>query len=905
VKMRGPLRRIFRVFGVRSDPERELDEEIRAHLEMTEEGLRAQGMSEDKARREARRRFGDMRRHRREMIRLEVGRWRMTHVREWLDTARFTLGTAIRSIRRAPGLAVAIVLTLGLGLGANAVMFGVVDRLLLSPPQHITESNQVRRIYQLRPGRSGAEPAVSSALTWPDFESLKQLGGVSEAAAYTVPRPFVLGSGEGASQVEVSAASPSLFSMLGVQAELGRYYEPEEDAEGAPPVVVLSHELWTRGFGADPDVLGRRLLIGPDEWEVVGVAPAGFTGVELAPVDVWLPIQTFKHAIGDSDAFDHLNWWWLRAAVRIEDPALEASVMERASARHVALRAERVAGGTFDPESRLVGGPLTQGRGPNPSAQASVSKWLAGVSLIVLLIACANVANLLLTRSVKLRGEVRMKAALGASPVRLLGDQIFEVLLLVGGGALAALALSHFGAGVLHGALIPNVAFVDTGLGGRLVIFLLVATVLTTLLAGVGPALVASRASGTQGVAQRPRGGTARRTRAQVGLLVLQGTLSVVLLVGAGLFVRSLNAASAVELGYDTDEVVFTRIDWAGTLPASERAEIYRRARERLGTLPGVAQTATTFTVPFESAIANGEPRIPGINQYPGNAAGGPYLNKVSSGYFQTMGLEIVQGRAITDDDDLADAPPVVVVSLEMARDLWLGTDPLEQCLHFQEDSPCTRVVGVVENHHLEALVEEVPSHLYYLNLHHPDAPGPPQGLMVRAAPGVSPRELAPRVARAVTSVAPEVRFVDAYPLIANVEPQLRSWRLGASMFTIFGLLALVVAAIGLYSVLAFDVAQRRPEMGVRSALGASQGEILRMVLRSAVGMSAVGLAIGITISLAASRFLQPLLFEVSVTDPLVYLGVTVALLVVSIVAALLPGWRATQITPSDALRAE
>ncbi len=901
------MRPILRLFGIVPDPERELDEEIAAHLEMTERALRARGLSEGEARAEARQRFGDVRAHRRAMMRLDEGRWRKVRIMESLDRVRTTLVGAARGIRRAPGFSAAVIATLGLGLGANAVMFGVVDRLLLSPPQHVVDADEVRRVWEVRRigiGTPRAELATSDYLTWPDYEDLLQIDGIAAAAAYTRPGSEVLGSGEGARPVRVAWSTPSFFPTLGVRPALGRFYLQEEDMTGGPTVVVLSHEFWTDAFGADPGVIGRRVRIGASDWEVIGVTPAGFTGAELRPVDAWMPIRTAGSMAQDMEtAMVHRNWWWLQAVVRLNTAVPESVTMQQASAAHVGGRTGTEWEDGFDPEARLVGGPLRQGGGPQPSAQASVSKWLAGVSLVVLLIACANVANLLLARGVRLRRELRVRVALGASRGRLLGDLLTQSLLLSGAGAAVALLIGRAGGGALHSALIPNVAFVDTGLAPRLLVFLGVATVLTALLAGVVPAVRASRDAGT-GAGRAARGVTQGRTRLQVGLLVAQGALSVVLLIGAGLFVRSLDAASGLDLGYDVDRVVFVEFEWGGNYAAAERADIYGRALDRLRRVPGVDGAATTYMVPFQGSISIGQPRVDG-GEYGRPVGGGPYLNKVGDGYFEAMGLSILQGRPLAPEDMDEQSPPVAVVAQQMAEDVWAGRDPIGQCMYFDDDSPCTRVIGVVENHRRQSLVEEIPHHLYYVNPYHPDAQGPPQALMARAADGVRPTELAGRVAEALTGIAPEVQFVEARPLFSNVEPQLRSWRLGASMFTLFGLLALVVAGVGLYSVLAFDVAQRNREMGIRAALGATRNEILAMVVRSALGLTAIGLAVGVVIALGASRFLQPLLFEVSATDPSVYLGVVAVLLGVGASAAMLPGWRATRVDPSEALRSE
>jgi predicted permease len=898
------MRPILRLFGYVPDPERELDEEIAAHLAMAEQGLREQGMGQEEARAEARRRFGDVRAYRRAMMRLDEGRGRRMRIDDRLERVRHTLAGAWRSMRRAPGFTVAIVATLGLGLGANAVMFGVVDRLLLSPPQHVAAADEVVRLYGQRSSPIGEEPFTSPSVAWQDVAMLAELDGFAEVAGFR-PQRVTLGRGASAKQVDVTRATASLFALTGAQPAIGRFYTPAEDAAEAARVAVLSHEFWTREYGADPSVIGRLLDIQNVQWEVVGVAPAGFTGVELAPVDIWLPLVSFAYATQDEICFESINCWWVRAVGRLTDPAREQAVLDEASAGHVGLRADRVAEGRFDPNARIVAGPITGAGGPTPNAQASVAMWLGGVSLMVLLIACANVANMLLSRAVRLRRELAVRVSLGASRRRLMTDLLTESFLLAALGAAVAVAVAWLGSGVLHRTLLPNVAFVDQGLVGRLGLFLLAATLLTGLAAGIVPALQAS-ASGAAGAA---RGSTRRRSRTQVGLLLAQSALSVLLLIGAGLFVRSLGQATGVDLGYDADQVAVVEFEWTGEIDVATRADIYERGVARVVDVPGVEGAGLTYTIPFWTAVG-GAPRIPGLDEYPRPDGGGPYLNKVGTGYIEAMGIELIAGRTFVPADDGMDVEPVAMVSRSMAEAGWPEGDALGGCMYFEDADaeeaaaePCTRVVGILENHVRERLDGTAPDHWYYVNIHHPTLRGPPQGMMVRAAGDAA--AIVPDVMQTLATIDATVRFANARPLETHIEPYRRSFRLGATMFALFGVLALVVAAVGLYSVLSFEVAQRRREIGVRAALGAEKSRLLAMVLRSSVTTVVAGFGLGVVAALVAARWVEPLLFNVSPRDPAVYLSVGALMLAVSALAALLPGWRATRVDPSEALRAE
>ncbi len=880
--------------------EQELDEEIRFHLERTQEELEGRGMSPEAARHEAERRFGSVRAHRQAILRLDVGRMRTMRMVETVDAVRGLLGHAARRVVRGPGFAAAVVVTLGLGIGANAVMFGVVDRLMLSPPQGLAEPGGLQHLYVER-GVQG-EPRVFRWFTHPDFLALQDVEAFEELGAYTVPIDATLGRGDDAEQIRTVRASASLFPALGARTRLGRFFTEEEDAEGAPPRVVLSEEFWVRRFGADPGILGRELDIGPGRYEVIGVASRGFTGAELSPVDAWVPMVTSAHLMGAEGCMASPNCWWLQLVARMRDGAAPSAGDDAATARHLALRETRIAEGNYDGEARVFAASIVAANGPNPSAEASVSRWLAGVSLIVLLIACANVANLLLARSVRLRRELSVRAAIGASRFRLVGEALTETVFLALLGAGVALAAASWGAGIVHDQLLPDVAFDAGALTPRMLGFTAVAVLFTVALAGVVPSIRAARMALNPGRAE-----SFSRSRMRGVLTVAQGALSVVLLVGAGLFVRSLSVASSVDFGFDPEVVAVLEFEWNDQYPGPERAAVYRDALDRLRSLPEVVEGSPTLAIPFWSSYGYGEPRIPGIERYPSHPGGGPYVNKVGSTYLRTMGISLVDGRDFGPADDLEGAAPVTLVSEAMARAIWGGESAIGRCLHIgdspEDPAPCTEVVGVVADHRRDGLVEAEPHHLYYVNLDHPEIQGPPQALMIRTRGEASAALGAVR--QALAGVAPQLRYVKARSLQDLVDPRLRSWRLGATMFSIFGLLALLVAGVGLYSVLAFDVAQRRREIGIRSALGASRERLARVVIGKAAVLGVVGLALGLGIALGLARFVEELLFQTSGREPGVYLLVGATLGAVALLAAAVPGVRAMRVAPAEALRSE
>lgn len=900
---------IRRLFRLGRDARAELDEELAFHLDETVRALRARGLDEAQARREAKRRFGNEAAYRRALEKIDGTRTRMEGRDERMDVIRSSLGFALRSIRRSPGFAAAIVAILALGIGANAVMFGVVDRLLLSPPQHVRDADAVRHVYVEREIFNGTRP-VGRTVTYPDYLDLRSVDAFSGVAAYTGSRPVTMGRGEEAERIRVISASWTLFPMLGAVPGLGRFFTEEEDALGASPVVVLAHEFWERRFGSDPDVIGRKLDLGDGSFEVIGIAPAGFTGAELSPVDAWVPIVRAQEidtgGTGWLDGPNSRNWWWLRVAVRLRSGVDEGVAMDQATSAHLAGHDALIAEDRYDAEARLLLAPVIAARGPDPSAEARVARWLAGVSLIVLLVACFNVANLLLARAARWQRELAVRMALGVSRARLLGQLLTESLVLAALGAAAALIVARWGGDAIHRVLLPDVAFSDAGLGGRLLAFLGIATLLTALLAGFLPALQATRSEVADALRSGGRGFTHGAGRTRVALLVAQAALSVVLLVGAGLFVRSLRSARATDLGFEPERVAVVRPEWSEDLDPETRQRIMLDALDRLERLPGVAAAGLAYGIPFQTSFGIGAPRVPGKDSIPRHSGGGPYINKVGPGYFEAMGLSILRGRGIEEGDEPENAAPVAVITQSMADAIWPDEDALGQCLILgddEDDPPCTTVVGVVENFNRDELVEEDPHFQYFVNQPHPAFRGPAQAIMVRTTGPVA--EELETIRREVGGTSPLIRFPVVNPLADNIQHQMRSWRLGASMFSVFGLLALVVAALGLYSVLAFDVALRQTELGIRAALGAARPRLVSMVLRRALLLVAVGVALGSVVALAAGRFVAPLLYGVSPTDPAVYLVVAGTLLLVAGLAGWLPARRVARIDPRTALQSE
>lgn len=825
-----------------------------------------------------------------------------------LVATRETLTSSVRALARHPGLTLIVALTLGMGIGANAAMFSILDRLLFQPPAHVVDHEEVRRVTVERTFLG--DLSRGGIGTYPSVVDLHAHDGLEAVAAYDHTE-MTLGSGSDAHRVQVGIAEHALFPLLGVTAAHGRLFGAEEDRPGAEPVAVLSHEYWSR-TGEDPDALGSTLRLNGTTFTVIGVAPVGFTGAEIAPVDVWVPMQTGGVVRMSGDGWrESRGFYWLDAVVRLADGVSVEAAEAEATSLHRAGWSDRIEAGRYDPEVRIAFDPIILAQGPEAGAESRVARWLGGVSVLLLIIVCANVANLLLARGSRRHREIAVRLALGASGRRLVSRTLLETALLGLAGSGVGLAVAVWGGQAIRSFLLPDVHF-PGALGLRVVAFTIGLALLAGVLAGVAPALQATRLDLARdlGSGTRTAGG---RSRLRDLLTSGQAALSVLLLVGAGLFLQSVERVRSLDLGLDVDRLAAAQLEFETgsalaespvSLDVDERNRLYLDAVERLDALPGVDAVAATSS-PFQWAFA-GPLWVPGWDSIPSLPGGGPYYHVVTPNYFDVVGQQILRGRGLTATDDEG-AQPVAVVGEIMARTLWPDGGALGACIYLPPgpgtsdiSDVCTTVVGVVEDASRGSLEEE--AHMaYYLPLTQREGRGI-NGLYVRAT---DPDGALPAIAAALRNLGPGVRFANVATLRDRLDPQARSWTLGATLFTVFGALALIVAAIGLYGVLAFHVAQRTRELGIRSALGAEKGRLLRGVVGDGVRLTLVGVVVGLGLALLLGRYAEPLLFQVSPYDPTVLTGVVVTLVGVGLLASLMPGLRATRIDPMEALRIE
>ena len=814
---------------------------------------------------------------------------------------------AARGLRKEPGFTAFVAVTLALGIGANAAMFGIADRLMLRGPFHVRDADRVVRVY-FTEQPPGMNVFTTSGFGHVTYGILRGSTTTFEQVATYAINDMVAGQGTDARQVRAGSVSASFFDLLGVRPALGRFFTEPENAPNAPArVAVLGHGAWRRWFAGSPDAMGRTVTLGEESFEVIGVTPPGFTGAELGPVDVWIP----GNLMSVRSAPDWATTWnaqWLKIIARLKPGVTFEQAALDATAAH---RRGYTGGDAWTAAGRLTVASLRANDAGNEAADVRVLRWLTWVAALVLLIACANIANLLLARGKRRQRELAIRAALGASRVRIVRLLLIEAILLAFVGAALGTAVTYVVGGLARRALFSAVEWTSSSVSPRVLVASAALALLTGVLVGLLPALRSARPGATDALRRGPREGGGRRSRVRATLTIVQAALSVLLLVGAGLFVRSLWKVRTLDLGIDPQVMVIevfrpnlTRFA-AGRPRDAERARrrsFYLDTLERVRALPGVESAGVAVGLPFGNRFTV-QLRVPAPDVIPRPKSGGPGLSAVSNGYFETVGTRILRGRAFTPSDR-AGTEPVAIVSELMAKTVWPGADPLGKCLLIGPDTPpCARVIGVAANTYRSRLREDPVMHYYIPAGQEVGLGFGGAALIVRGADR-SPQIIAD-IRRLLVGTDSTISYVNAETIQERIEPQVRPWLLGATVFLLSGLLALVVAAIGIYSVMSYLVADRRREIGVRMALGATNRDIGRLVLRGSLLMAAAGIVIGEAVAGSLGRLAEPLLFDTSPRDPLVFAGVGGLLLAVAIAATVVPARRARGVNPVEALRAE
>jgi predicted permease len=720
-------------------------------------------------------------------------------------------------------------------------------------------------------------------------------------AVYKTPEVVSFGQGEAAASVRASVVSGEFLSVLGVRPALGRLLLPDDDeAPGSSPVAVIGHAMWLERFGGASDVLGRTLLINNHPLEIVGVAQRGFRGIDADAADLWLPAAMAAHVGLERDE----NWRArsiMSAATRTIARLWSIEQADRAATEaSAALGHAAEATPSLDPTPDVILRSLALAELHGSAWAVDLSLWLLAAAGLVLVISCANVANLLLARGVARRRELAMRLSLGAGGWRIARQQLTECAVLGGLGGIAGIAIAALGIALLGQLSLPTA---DGSFDGRLLAFAMTLAVLTACVVGVLPALRAIRIDPVPVLksthASGPSGG--RRTRFM--LVALQVSLSFALLVGAALFVRSLGQISAIRGGADLDRLLTAEVNLAAedTGDQSRPYEVFfERALDRLDAMPGIEGAAVVYIPPFAGWARSVSWRMPGEDE-PQRG----YLNIAGPGYFETAGTRLMRGRGIQASDN-ADTEAIGVVNEAMARRLAGDGEVLGMCVPYVvsrfSDIDCYRIVGVVESQRLDYLDPGLAPIVFTAAAQAPPVlPRDAWMLLVRSDGDAADHRVA--VQSALQGLRADLPHVRVAPLAESLRAQLRPFRLGAMLFTFFGVLALTLSAVGLHGVLGYFVAERTAEVGIRRALGSPSRAVMRLVVRQGMAPVAIGMAIGLGFALVGGRVLASRLFGIGPHDLLSFAGAAVFLSIVAAVATVIPVWRAVRIDPLIALR--
>jgi predicted permease len=861
--------RLRALFG-RESVLQDIDEELRSHIEMaTEENLK-RGMAPDEARTAALKSFGDLSRNRERGYDVRGGGWLEAF---WRD-----LRYGSRMLRKRPGFTLIAVFTLALGIGANTAIFSIVNAVLLRPFPYQAPERLVMLLERVSV-TGGFSPSYPNFVDWRAQNTVfEAISAVQQNESFNFT-----GAGE-PERLQGRRVSAEFFSTLGVQPLVGRDFLAEEDRPEAAPAVILSYGLWQRRFGADPGVIGKHITLNLQSYTVVGIMPANFHFGASADVTVPIGLQAerfrprgrdpgadvvarLKPNVSDQQAETELNL----IAARLEQQYPESNKNRRV---RVTPLHESFVGDVRQPLLILLG----------------------AVGL-VLLIACANVANLLLVRSSARQKEMAVRAALGASRRTLVRQLLTESALLVVSGAALGILLALWGTSFIASQLpdgIPRLQ--EANVDARVLVFTLAVSLLTGLLFGLAPALQASRPNLTEGLKEGERGSSGRRQWLS-GLVIGEVALTLTLLVGAGLLIQSFRRVLAIDPGFKTQNLLKMQISVNNT-DGQQVANFFEQLQQNIRNLPGVTAVAVSNGLPFESANYPGF-RIEGRPE-PDNKGGG-LRYCVSPDYFRTMGIELLKGRLFTAEDT-RDSQRVIVINEVLARQHFPDEDPLGKRLKETPTSPSLEIVGVVrhvEHYNLDRHGLVQPQ--FYTNFN--QTPARSIHVLVRTA--VEPLSLVAAVRAQVAALNKDQAVFNVRTMEQTVAKSVATRRFSMLLLTIFAVVGLALASLGIYGLMSYAVAQRTREIGVRMALGAQVRDVLKLVMGQGMKLALVGVALGLVAALALTRTMKTLLFGISATDPVTFAAIALLLIAVALLACFVPARRATKLDPLQALRQE
>jgi predicted permease len=805
----------------------------------------------------------------------------------------------LRVLLKKPGFTLVAVLTLALGIGANTSIFSAVNAILLRPLPSVSAPEELAFFYP-----TDSQGRLSGTFSYHDFEEYrgqaKSLAGLAAFAGVGLS----MREGGHTERIPAQLVSGNYFSTLGVRAARGRTLLAEEDDRAdAAPVAVLSHRFWERRFGSSTDVIGRQIVLNERSFTVVGVAQKGFQGASLpqSPA-LWVPIRAAASAGVGAVDLENRESSWLRLIGRLSPGVSLAKAraeMNAILARLTDSYPEDFRQGLAIDSAPARGFAIAPRKRGTVNAVAAVALAIVG---FVLLIACANIANLLLVRAATRRREIAVRLALGASRWRVVRQLLVESLMLALAGGLAASLLTLWSAELLAHLfrLIPeDMGALDFSPDARVLGFAFLLSLLTGIACGLVPALQASRPDIVPALKdENPSAGGRRRLSLRNVLVVAQVAASLVLLVCAGLFLKSLREVATVETGFETKSVLMSTLYLdPNRYDAARGGELYRQALERAAALPGVRLVALTSSVPLGGQSMRGTLLIEGAEPQP---YAGVEVDRgyVGPRYFETLGIPLLRGRGFTERDREG-SPPVAVINETIARQVFGSADPLGRLIRADSKGPPVEIVGVARDSKYNSLSDERVPFLYM-----PLTQGysPSATLLVRTEG--EPGALAPLLRDAVVSLDPEA-FAGQATMDEHLAAALVPSQLVAGLSGVFGLLALLLATFGVYGVMAYAVSRRTHEIGVRVALGARGADILRLVLGEGMALVLTGVTIGLCVSFIATRVIAGALYGVSATDPVTFAAVTLLLACAALLACYVPARRATKVDPIVALRYE
>ena len=877
------------------DRDDELRREIQTHLDLEAEERAGDGLSEEEARYAARRAFGNVTRTHEDV--------RAVWTRRWRDETGQDIRYALRTLRKSPGFTTVAVLTLALGIGANTAIFSVVNAVILQPLGY-PKPEQLQFLTTRFERGEGGQSSVSPAEYW-------ELTEINHS--FSVVGAFAIGkvnlAGDRPRRVTRATVNAELLEALAVQPEHGRWFRREETRAGGPALVMLSYDLWQTGFGAREDIVGRTIEVDGVMLEVIGIMPAGVDVMDHH-VEVWLPLQ-LAPTIRQYRASHFLS-----VVGRLKDDvAPEQADAELASL--VASWGQRVgaSGHVFTPGEHVM--QMEPLRDEIVGSARRVLWVLQAAVGLVLLIACANLANLLLARAGARRRELAVRAALGASRGRLIRQFTAEGIVLSLLGAALGLGLAWAGVRtltVVYPDALPRVA--DIAVDPAVLGFTMLVSVLTGVAFGLVPLLQVSAAGFGRLLKDAGTRGAASAGRVRGALVAGEVALAVVLVVGAGLMVRTVLNLMNVDAGFDRSRLATFGV----ALPAAtystfdRRVQVYQRLIDRVDATPGVDEVSIVSGLPPQRGGNGLGTDIEDYTPRPEVLDVVDYYQTVTAGYFETMHIPIVRGRAFLEADRIG--APVAVVNETFARTFWSNLDPIGRRVRprFGDKTPWVTVVGVAKDVKQGGVDRATGTEVYFLLEQLPQifttfpilnviTDSGTMNIVLRS--GLPIATLRPTIASAVREADPSLPIIALRPMDDVISASLRQPRMLMHLFGGFAGLALLLAAIGTYGVLSYLVTQRWREIGVRMALGAGRETVLRSVIAHGLTLTLVGLAAGLAAALVLTRLMETLLFEVSPNDPATLAGVAALVTVVAAAASLIPAFRATRVDPLVALREE